>query len=161
MSNLKGASGQLNGILYESKEEITGTLENAETITASLAENNDKIESILTNTDAFSQQLNEIDLKKTVDELAQTVAALKATINKADQTFAGINSVVGTLKNGEGTLGKLFQDPELYYELSSLSSKADSLINDIQDRPYRYMPLKGRNKIKRYDQKDANLEENN
>ena len=161
MNNLKGATGQLNSLLYQSKDNITGTLENAETVTASLADNNERIERILVSTDSFTQQLSAVELKKTVDELSQTIASLKSTINKADQTFAGINSVVGGLENGEGTLGLLLQDPALYHELSTLSAKADSLLNDIQDRPYRYVPLKGRKRVKRYDRKDEQLEENN
>lgn len=160
MSNLKGATSQLNGILYQSKGDITGTLDHAEAITASLSNNQDKIESILANTDSFTQQLSVIDLKTTVDELAKTVEALNAAVAKADRAFEGINSVVGNIENGDGTLGKLFNDPELYNELASLSSKADSLINDIQERPYRYMPLKTRNRVKRYDEKDANANDN-
>lgn len=161
MSNLKGVSGRLNSLLAQSQSNISGTLENAETITASLADNNERIESILVSTDSFAQQLRSVDLKKTVDELSATVASLNAAIEKADQTFAGINTMVGNLENGEGSLGKLMQDPDLYYELTSLSAKADSLLNDIQNRPYRYMPLKGRNQIKRYDRKDAVTENNN
>lgn len=161
MGNLKSATGQLNGLLYESKDDIAGTLSNAEVVTASLANNNERIERILLSTDSFTRQLSAVDLKQTVDELSKTISALKAAIAKVDQTFTGINSVVDNLENGEGTLGKLLQDPELYHELATLSAKADSLINDIQDRPYRYIPLKGRNRIKRYDRKDEELEENN
>ena len=63
--------------------------------------------------------------------------------------------MVGKIKQGEGSLGKLMQDEELYNNIKSLSERADSLVNDIQDRPYRYMPLKSRRKVLKYDAKDA------
>lgn len=154
MSNLKNATGQLNGLMYQSKDDITSSLNSVEKITANLEDNNEQIGSILANTDAFTEQLSEVDIKQMIEQLSASVSALNSTIEKADQTFAGINKVVKGLENGEGTLGMLLQDPELYNELSQLSAKTDSLMSDLQDRPYRYLPLKRRKQIQRYDAKD-------
>lgn len=155
MSNLKNTTGQLNGLMYQSKDDIIGSLDHVEKITANLEDNNEKIGNILANTDAFTQQLSDVELKEMVDQLSASITALNATIAKADQTFAGINQLVKGLENGEGTLGMLLQDPDLYNELTQLSAKTDSLMNDLQDRPYRYLPLKRRKQINRYDRKDA------
>lgn len=154
MSNLKSATGQLNGLMYQSKDDISGSLDNVEKITANLEDNNEKIGNILANTDAFTQQLSDIEIKEMIDQLSASVSALNSTIEKADKTFAGVNQLVKGLENGEGTLGMLLQDQELYNELTQLSAKTDSLMNDLQDRPYRYLPLKRRRQIKRYDEKD-------
>jgi phospholipid/cholesterol/gamma-HCH transport system substrate-binding protein len=159
MGNLKSTTGQLNSLMYRSSDELSGSLDNINTLTNTLADNNEAIKNILQNTDKFTSQLGELDLKATVEELETTVAALKSTIQEAETTFDGVNQVVDGIEHGEGTLGKLFQDPELYHELSSLSDRADSLINDIQSRPYRYVPLKSRKRVKRYDRKDEALEE--
>lgn len=159
MGNLKSSTGQLNRLIYRSSDELSGSLDNINTLTNTLADNNEAIGNILQNTDKFTSQLGELDLKATVEELETTVSALKATIQKAETTFAGVNQVVDGIEQGDGTLGKLFQDPDLYYELSTLSERADSLINDIQSRPYRYVPLKSRKRVKRYDRKDEALEE--
>ena len=56
------------------------------------------------------------------------------------------------------SLGKLLQDDQLYYELKNLSTSTDSLIEDFQERPYRYMPFKSRKKVKKFDRQDAELE---
>lgn len=154
MSNLKNATGQLNGLMYQSKDDITGSLDNVEKITANLEDNNEKIGNILANTDAFTAQLSEVDIKQMIEELSASVSALNSTIEKADQTFAGVNQLVKGLEDGEGTLGMLLKDQELYNELTQLSAKTDSLMNDLQDRPYRYLPLKRRKQIQRYDAKD-------
>ena len=161
MSNLKSATGQLNSLMYQSKDDLIGSLDNVEKITANLEDNNEKIGNILANTDAFTQQLSEVEIKEMVDRLSASVNALNATLDKADKTFAGVNQLVKGLENGEGTLGMLLQDPDLYYELTQLSAKTDSLMYDLQNRPYRYLPLKRRKQIKRYDAKDEKAGINN
>ena len=161
MSNLNGATGKLNQILGQSSGDITRTMDNVEALTGNLSDNNEKISKIISSTEAFTEQLSVIDLKTTVEELASTLEALNATVAKADDTFSGLNSLVLGIENGEGSLGKFFKDPDLYNEFSNLSAKADSLINDLQERPYRYVPLKGRNRVKRYDRKDAKENQEN
>jgi len=52
----------------------------------------------------------------------------------------------------------LLKDEKLYYNLNDLSRQTDSLFNDIQDRPYRYIPFKGKKKVKKYDRQDAKEE---
>lgn len=156
LENLKNTSGQLNGILYRSSEDITGTMANLNSISQNLEDNNEKIASIIDHTDQFTGQLGQVDLEKTLQEVDQAVGQLRTTLDKADQAFGGINGIVDGLNRGEGTLGQLLQDPDLYRELNQLSTQADSLITDFQDRPYRYMPLKSRRKVLRYDRKDEN-----
>jgi len=154
MGNLRSSSGRLDNMLRKSGDEISGSIKDINTLTGTLAENNEAIGNILDNTDKFTSQLGEMDLKKTVTDLESTVAALKSTIETAETTFAGVNGVVDGIENGDGTLGKLFQDPDLYHEITTLSGRADSLLNDIQNRPYRYIPFRSRSKVKRFDRKD-------
>lgn len=154
LANLEQTSGQLNSILYRSADDITGTMDNLNSISANLQASNEKIASIIDNTDKVSGDLADMELQETLAEVDQTIAQLRSTLNKADQAFVGINGIVGGLEAGEGTLGKLLKDGTLYEELTRLSSGVDSLADDFQDRPYRYMPLKSRRKVKRYDRKD-------
>lgn len=156
LANLEQTSGQLNSILYRSADDITGTMDNLNSISANLQASNEKIASIIDNTDKVSGDLADMELQKTLQEVDQAISQLRSTLNKADQAFVGINGIVGGLEAGEGTLGKLLKDGTLYEELSRLSSGVDSLAEDFQDRPYRYMPLKSRRKVKRYDRKDEN-----
>jgi len=160
MSNLESASGQLNGILYKSSDNINGTLANLESITTNLDSSNDQITRIIDQTEQFSGQLASVDLAATLKEVETTISELRSTLDKADDSFAGISNLVDNLEAGEGTLGLLLQDDGLYRELTRLSNKTDSLVTDFQERPYRYMPLKSRRKVLRYDRKDENQEGN-
>ncbi|MCB0570679.1 MAG: MCE family protein [Phaeodactylibacter sp.] len=155
LSNLKSATGQLDGLLRSSSGSISGTLGNLDAITGNLKKNNDKINSILSNADSLSNQLVAADLEQTLKEVNQAIASLRTTLQSADTALGGVSDVVGKIKEGEGSLGKLMQDEELYNNIKTLSQRADSLVNDIQERPYRYMPLKSRRKVQRYDKQDA------
>lgn len=158
LENLKSTTGQLNTLLARSSDNIDGTLSNLNSITGTIEANNDKIANILGNADRMTTDLAEADLKKTLEEVDQTIAQLKGTLATADEALGGVNAAVDKINQGEGTLGKLLGDEELYNRLNNLSVQTDSLIEDFQERPYRYMPFKSRRKVKKYDRKDARLE---
>ena len=151
MSNLKNSTGQLNSLLARSSGNIAGTLENLENMTG----DNGKLQSILSSTDTLTSQLAASDLKKTIEEIRATIAGLQTTLDNANGTLTGLNSTVGKLNSGEGTLGMLMNDKQLYHRLDSLLVQFGALSTDFKDKPYRYMPLKGRKKVQKYDKQDA------
>lgn len=155
LSNLNATSGQLNSLLRNSSGDIEGSLENVEAITGNLKANNARITSILSNADSLSQQLAAADLEQTLVEVNDAIASLKKTMNTADQALVGVSGVVDQINQGEGTLGRLIQSDALYNRITKLSNNTDSLINDFQERPYRYMPLKSRRRVNKYDRQDA------
>ena len=159
LTNLTATTTRLNSLLANSSGSISGTLENLESLTGELEKNRDKISSIIAGTESFTSQLDEIDLKKTLDEVNTTVTSLQTTLQSTDEAVSGVSTAIGRINDGEGTLGKLMQDEDLYDNLNTLSNRADSLFNDLQERPYRYIPFKGRNKVKRFDRKDAREDE--
>lgn len=154
MANLESTTSQLDNLLRRSSGNIDGTLKNLNDLTGTLSDNNDKIKNILANAETLSQDLAEADLKKTLAEVSDAINSLTGTIKTADGVLANVSTTFEKINRGEGTLGKLMQDEALYNELQSMSMSIDSLVTDIQDRPYRYMPLKSRNKVQKYDRKD-------
>lgn len=154
LENLKSATGQVDRLVRNSSDDIDGAMSNLASITGNLASKNDQISSIIDQADSISRQLATADLKGTLQEVNTAVTDLKKTLQSADQAMAGVSTTVGKINEGEGSLGKLLNDEELYENISTLSSRADSLINDFQDRPYRYMPLKSRRKVKKFDRQD-------
>jgi phospholipid/cholesterol/gamma-HCH transport system substrate-binding protein len=154
LANLNSASGQLDGLLRSSSGSIDGTLRNLNSVTGNLKENNQKINSILANTATLSNQLAAGDLEQTLKDVNDAIAGLRATLASADEALSGVSTMVGSIKSGEGSLGRLLTDEQLYDDIKGLSQRADSLVTDFQDRPYRYMPLKSRRKVKRFDRLD-------
>lgn len=159
LGNLKSTTTQLDQLLRKSSGNIDGTLDNVKSLTDTLNSRADAIAGILDNADSFSNQLAEIDLKGTSEEAKAAIQKLSGTLDNADVALADMAILLNKIKSGEGTLGQLITDEQLYNRLNTLSATADTLLGDIQDRPYRYVPFKGRKRVQRYDKKDAKEEE--
>lgn len=73
-----------------------------------------------------------------------------ATVNSLDLTITDLRAVTGKINSGEGTLGMLLNDKELYINLSEAAGNADRLLIDLRQHPKRYVhfslfgPRKGR-----------------
>ena len=67
-----------------------------------------------------------------VDSLSADIAA----------TLANLRALSDELKNPDGSLGMLMNNPELYNNLNSTVSSLDSLFVDIKRNPKRYISIK-------------------
>ena len=115
----------------------------------------------------FTEKINSLEMDKTLSNLNNTMgnadttlAELTTTLKDASAAMNSIAELVNGLKEGEGTIGQLLTNDSLYHNLNRASIQLDSLLKDIEEKPYRYIPLKSRNKINRYDRKDAKQEGN-
>lgn len=125
LESLEGITGQLNNLMVQEKGRISDILKNAESITANLQANNDQITSLL-------QNLNQIS-----DQVAK--ANFANTIESANTAMADLQQIVNKIENGEGTIGLLLKDEELYNNLKSASENLDNLLIDMKSRPGRYI----------------------
>lgn len=123
-STLKDLS-KLANALNEQTHNIAGLLNNANSITGNLAKNNENITSTLGNLSAFTGQLKDAPLDKTLSELQQTVANL--------------NGVVSKMNSKDGSIGLLLSDPKLYNNLTNAMSALDQLMSDLKAHPSRYI----------------------
>lgn len=158
VANLETTTAQLNGLLASSSGNIEGTMANLNAITGNIEDSNKKIDRIISNADKITTELAEADLRETLAGVDSSIQQLNKTLTAADEAVSGVSVAITKINEGEGTLGKLLGDEELYNRLSQLSMETDSLIEDFQERPYRYMPFKSRRKVRKYDRKDAKLE---
>ena len=101
------------------------SLENMKSFTSNLSQNNNHLDSIIKNTEVFSNKLSKVDLKQTLDTLQEAINNFKAGTEK-------INSK-------EGSLGLLINDKTLYNNLESTSDKLNILLDDIRVHPKRYV----------------------
>lgn len=117
-ASLKKLMDTQNGALAQS-------LENVNKFTSNLNSNNGRIDSILESTRIFSQNLSQMDLKKTIDTLNVAINNFKASAEK-------INSK-------EGSIGLLINDKTLYNNLKGTTQKINILLDDIRVHPKRYV----------------------
>ena len=117
-AHLDKASQSIEQLLSQKKQTIANALSNIEDITVMLKSNEGNINNMLSNLSAVSDSLAHADFKGIADDL---------------------NSIVSSIKNGEGTVGKLLNDEALYTNLNNASIKLDALLNDLQKNPGRYV----------------------
>tara|TARA_X000000950_G_scaffold74611_2_gene93117 strand:- start:7323 stop:8270 length:948 start_codon:yes stop_codon:yes gene_type:complete len=134
VSNVLDNDTQLN--LKNTLENLSLTTKNLNKASLSLIEILDENQTNLNNT--FSNFADtSANLKSITDSIAD--AKIAVTINEFNKTVQGLNAVVSSIENGEGTLGKLVNDEVLYQNLTKASYELESLLGDLKNHPKRYV----------------------
>lgn len=102
-------------------------MQNVESISNNLRNNNARINSILTNFDRLSNDLADVQIRSTIDN--------------ANKAMLDVQSITDKIQKGEGSLGMLVHDDRLYTNLSSASEELDALIRDLKTNPGKYLKL--------------------
>lgn len=118
-------ANQLEGLMITEKAKLSKIFSNVESITSNLQKSNEKIEDILGNAKIVTDDLVTADFKGTIEEA-------KSTLNK-------FNLILDSATKGEGTLGKLLSDEQLYNELNTTNQRLQNLVEDIEKHPERYI----------------------
>lgn len=109
----------------------TGTVEDTLKEFRELA---DKVDLALDNiNDAFAK-LNEQKFWENLGNIAGNLSDITASINNTKQwsgTLANVYDISERINKGHGTVGKLISDDELYLRMTSLLSKGETVMNDI------------------------------
>ena len=118
VSAFEGTSRQTNALLANNDPRIQRVLDNANLATISAK----------TSIDKFGRVADEVDVQK-----------LNNTIDKLSTTSDKLNDVISGIQNGDGTLGKLTKDEQLYNNLNTASANLNKLIEDLKANPKRYL----------------------
>ncbi|MEP0264710.1 MlaD family protein [Dokdonia sp.] len=112
-SELKTASRSINGLLTENKDKLDGTFTNLEEMSSNFAK--------------LSDTLSRVE-----------IGALVSNFENLVKDFEGI---ANNLKSGEGTVGKLLQDDQVYVNLERTTKQMELLLQDLRLNPKRYVHL--------------------
>lgn len=86
--------------------------------------------------------LDSASLDSTVRNLQTTTGNLAALTGNLQTTTQRLDQVMTKVETGDGTVGKLLNDPGVYNELRQLLSRLDTLTADIKKNPKRYINVK-------------------
>ncbi len=125
LTNLEHTTSTLDTLMTTEKVRIAKIIDNAESITNNLKNNNENIEKILSNFGDISDSLS--------------ASGFVNIIHNADTAVNKLSSVLNKIDKGEGSLGLLLKDEKLYNELKKASSDLDDLLLDIKKNPKRYV----------------------
>jgi len=120
-----GASLQM--MLDKQSGSITQSMNNLNSFTKNLADNNDKIDSTLSNLEKTTSNLSRADIDGSVRNL-------KAAIEK-------VNVLIEKVGSKEGSLGMLISDRTFYNNLTNTLRSANTLLDDIRVHPKRYITI--------------------
>ncbi len=126
-------------VLIESKE-IKNSLSSIEKTTTDLAITSAQLKKIM-NKDVPNvlSDVNAVtgDLKKVSGNLSKIDFA--ATFASIDYTIKNLNLMTDKINSGEGSIGLLLNNKDLYVNLSNTAASADQLIIDLKNNPKRYV----------------------
>jgi phospholipid/cholesterol/gamma-HCH transport system substrate-binding protein len=86
--------------------------------------------------------LGNANVTKTGVRLDTLTANLQQLTNQLAQSTATLNDLMARINRGEGTLGKLATDTMLYGDLHKTLDAVTNLLNDLRERPGRYLTVK-------------------
>lgn len=123
----KATSDQTNRILAKSEPQIN----------ALLHQTNQTMTSTKSTVEKFGKVAEGIDTEK-----------LNTSIDKLSQTADKLNIIIAGIDRGEGSLGKIMKNEELYNNLTKTSNSLNELIIDLKQNPKRYINISvfGKNK---------------
>lgn len=118
VTSFEATSQQTNSLLANNDPRIQKMLDNANLATVSAK----------TAIDKYGRVADEVNVQK-----------LNNTIDKLSLTADNLNGVISGIQNGEGSLGKLAKDEQLYQNLNESSANLNNLILDLKANPKRYL----------------------
>ena len=125
--NLEHTTHKVDTAVEAQITRLSVILNNAEAITTNLRDNNEAITNIFQNFSAISDTLAAAEIEK--------------TILKANETLDEFSAVVEKINRGEGSLGLLVNDQELYNNLQSSSGQLEKLLQDVRENPRKYFNI--------------------
>lgn len=123
-SNLNQVSGSLNAQLKQNGE-LNATISNLEKFSASLSNSRENLAHAITNIASITDTLKFSGMGETIGNLTNVSGELHILLNN-------INS-------GEGTLGMLSTNDSLYFSLVNATTSLDLLLQDLREKPKRYV----------------------
>mgnify|MGYP006136594931 FL=1 len=122
--------------LNKAMSEISTTISNLNIVSENLSKILIKQESNINQT--FENLADtSVNLNQITDSLSQ--ANLKGVISEFETTALSLNTLLNSINNGEGSLGKLMKDDALYTNLEASTKEVELLIRDLKEHPKRYV----------------------
>ncbi|MXV15258.1 MlaD family protein [Hufsiella ginkgonis] len=125
LETLESTTRRVDGLVGTQTDHVAAIIANLESISANFKNNNAKLTSIMNNID------------KVTDEVAK--ANFTQTIQNANKAILDFQSIANKINSGEGSIGMLINDKQLYNNLNNSAADLDKLMIDLKANPKRYV----------------------
>jgi phospholipid/cholesterol/gamma-HCH transport system substrate-binding protein len=127
LGTLAHTAQNLDTLVSTERNNLARIINNVESISLNLKNNNDKISNILANFSDIS------------DSVAK--ARIPATFGKVNKTLTDLDTVITRINRGYGSLGLLVNDQKLYQEIEKAARDLNLLLEDIKANPKKYVKV--------------------
>ncbi len=110
---------------------LDGIMTNVESITGNVARMNDSLSQIVDNATLITS--------------AVANSRFAEAINSAETSMIQLSEIMQKIERGEGSLGLLVNDNQLYYNLSNSAKELDKVLKEFQNNPNKYLSPLGKN----------------
>lgn len=111
IAELNGTLAGANRLIAGVEPQMKGTMKNLNTMSQNFVE--------------VSQDLKELDIN--------------GMFNNLEKASSNIDKILADIENGNGSVGKLLKDEELYKNLTGASKELELLMRDLKENPKRYV----------------------
>jgi len=80
-------------------------------------------------------------MRGALDDFETAAATLDTVARDLSKVSASLKNLMEKIEQGEGSLGKLVNEPELYDQLKQTAEEVDKLVTDIRRNPKRYLHI--------------------
>jgi len=123
--NLTHISFNVDTLIAAQRNRLSVIMNNVESISLNLRNNNQKISNVINNFSNISDSLAKANISK--------------TISNANATLIQTSEIVSKINNGQGSLGLLLNNDSIYKKLNSATKGLDLLLEDMRLHPKRYV----------------------
>lgn len=124
LASIQSSAGALTQLLRSEREQLGQVIANTEALT-------DELNTLVSN--------NQDSLSTTVQRMNRVLAQTERNLVVLERTSTNLDQMLRTINEGEGTLGRLVNDPSLYVRLDSAATRLNTILDDFQQQPGRYL----------------------
>ena len=122
--DLKSTTDEISSMMKNKRGELESSIDHANNFLANLdtlsTTNKTRIDSVLVGLD-------------------NSLRRIESLSGELERTGSKLNDILTKVNNGDGTLGKLVNNPSLYNNLDSLSAEMKQLVKNINEDPRKYL----------------------
>jgi phospholipid/cholesterol/gamma-HCH transport system substrate-binding protein len=127
LGNIAHTTQNLDTLMTSQRNNLSKIINNVELISSNLRQNNDRITNILTNFSDLSDSLAKARIPQTIGQVNKAITDLDSTLMK--------------INKGEGTIGQLLSNEQLYREVEKAARDLNLLLEDIRKNPSKYVKV--------------------
>lgn len=139
---ISAATALLAGPEGQMQQTLTSIRNSADALHAILMAEQGSLQSVLQGLEDLTdtaEAFTEDSLGTTTAKLKEVIAQLSGNLDVLESTTNELNTLLSSINQGKGTLGKLATDDSLYFELKGASAALRRILENFEEDPRQYL----------------------